>query len=199
MSFGCDALAIIADAEPKLLLVIADFHFDALRSGVTEGVAHRFADNPVDFIAQNRMQVARRAFHLHSEIRPAAVGRCKFFTKRSNRQCQIVTLHRRCAQPLHGIPPLDNRLLGLIDNAFESLFGRTAWKLVGKNLKVQQNPVEALQQSVVQIAGDTCAFADARLQRHVELMMQLPDAQLVGAQSNARTPAAHRARNQVVW
>ena len=39
--------------------------------------------------------------------------------------------------------------------------------------------MKALQQSVVQIAGDTCALADARVQRHIELMMQLPDTEQV--------------------
>ena len=37
-------------------------------------------------------------------------------------------------------------------------------QLVDASLKMQQNPVEALQQRVVQIAGDTCALADALFQ-----------------------------------
>ena len=39
--------------------------------------------------------------------------------------------------------------------------------------------MEALQQSVVKLPRNPCALADARLQRHLELMMQLPDTPLV--------------------
>src|SRR5690242_1729522 len=141
--FG-DALAVIADPHPKFPVVITDFHLDALRIGVSEGVAQPLSSYPVDFVTHDGMQGARRAFDLHREIRPAAVRRCKFFTKGSNRQCQIVTLHRRRAQPFHRIPPLDNRLLRLINNAFESLFALTHWKLVGDGLKMQQDSMKTL-------------------------------------------------------
>jgi len=60
-------LPVIPDPQPKLPFVIADFHFDVPSLGVPEGVAHRLACNPVNFIAEYRMEVPRRAFHLHTQ------------------------------------------------------------------------------------------------------------------------------------
>src|SRR5208337_808506 len=40
--------------------------------------------------------------------------------------------------------------------------------------------MKTLQQSVVQIARDPCALTDPCVQRHIELLLQLPDSQLVG-------------------
>ena len=40
--------------------------------------------------------------------------------------------------------------------------------------------MKALKQGVMKFARDACALSDARLQRHVELMVQLPQPQLVG-------------------
>ena len=39
--------------------------------------------------------------------------------------------------------------------------------------------MEALQQGVMKLSRDPSSLTDARLERHVELMTQLPDTQLV--------------------
>ena len=66
-------------------------------------------------------------------------------------------------------------------------------------LEPEQHSVEALQQSVVKVACNPCAFADARLERHVELMLQLPDTPLVRRPHQRQKHIAQRARNQFVW
>jgi len=38
-------------------------------------------------------------------------------------------------------------------------------------LESKQQSVEALQQSIVQVSGDTRALADAGVQRHLELLL----------------------------
>ena len=56
------------------------------------------------------------------------------------------------------------------------------WMLVQQMdsaLQEEQNAVKALQQRVVQIAGDTGTLADALLQSHIELLRQLPQPQLI--------------------
>jgi hypothetical protein len=63
-----NAPPIIPDPQPKLPLVIPDFHFDPLRLCVLEGVAQRLACNPIDFGPQYRIQVSRRAFYLHMKV-----------------------------------------------------------------------------------------------------------------------------------
>src|SRR5271165_7538632 len=60
-----DALSIVADTHAKLTIAIADGDLDAPGVGMLERVAHRLARNPVDFIPQDRMEIARRAFHLY--------------------------------------------------------------------------------------------------------------------------------------
>jgi hypothetical protein len=46
-------------------------------------------------------------------------------------------------------------------------------------LKAQQYTVEALEQSIVKLASNPRTFADAGIQRHLELTMQLPDPPLI--------------------
>jgi hypothetical protein len=48
---------------------IGDVGFDPARLSVVESIAHRLAGNAIDFIAQDRMQFARRALHRHLEFR----------------------------------------------------------------------------------------------------------------------------------
>ena len=54
--------------------------------------------------------------------------------------------------------------------------------------------MEALQQSVVKLARNPCALADARVQRHLELMMQLPQTPLVGRPQKSQEHRAEGAK-----
>jgi hypothetical protein len=47
---GVDALAIIPDPQPNLLLVIADLDFNLLRPCVPECIAQRLTCDPVDLV-----------------------------------------------------------------------------------------------------------------------------------------------------
>src|SRR5260370_32384762 len=60
-----DALAIVSDPQSKLSLIIAEFHFDLFRLGMSECIAQGLARDPVDLVTHNRVQIPRRAFHLH--------------------------------------------------------------------------------------------------------------------------------------
>jgi hypothetical protein len=60
-------------------------------------------------------------------------------------------------------------------------------------LKTKQQPVKTLQQGIVQFSRDAGALADPRLERHLELMMQVPDPHLVrGPQQPRGTRPAQR-------
>ena len=63
-----NALAVVPDPQAKLPLVVADFHFDPLRVCVAERIAQRLAGNPVDFVAQERREIARHALHQHMKV-----------------------------------------------------------------------------------------------------------------------------------
>ena len=56
-----DALAIIPDPLSKLPLVIAQFHFNLLRLGMSECIAQGLARDLVDFVTHDRVQSARCA------------------------------------------------------------------------------------------------------------------------------------------
>jgi hypothetical protein len=63
-----NTLPIVPDPQAKLPLAIPDFRFDPLRLRVLEGIAHRLAGYPLDFVSQYRMEVTRRAFYLHMKL-----------------------------------------------------------------------------------------------------------------------------------
>ena len=52
------ALSVVAHAQSKLLMVIADFNFYLLRLGVMEGVAQRFGSNFVDLVTEDGMEIS---------------------------------------------------------------------------------------------------------------------------------------------
>ena len=86
------------------------------------------------------------------------------------------------AQSLHLIPCFGDCAGGLVRlHCRVSLSPRSAAPVAVRNrLEPEQQSMKALQQSVVQVPGNSCSLADSRLQRHLEIMMQLPDSQLVG-------------------
>src|SRR5271157_715935 len=91
-----DALAIISHAQPEALVVVVDFHLNAPRLRVPEGIAQRLASNPVDFVAQNGMQTLRRASYIQAKrgnIGAGDVGR-EFFRQVANRLRKIIGLDR---------------------------------------------------------------------------------------------------------
>jgi hypothetical protein len=57
-----DTLTIVDDAHLKVTVVIADFDFNVTRVRMTERIAQRFAGDPVGFVADDWMQMPRRAF-----------------------------------------------------------------------------------------------------------------------------------------
>ncbi len=92
-----NALPVVPHPQPELSFVIVDFHFHPLRIRVLEGIAHGLACNAVDLVSRDRMQVPRRAFHLH--IKLGAIGvrltAPEFFAQSAYCQRKIVGHHRR--------------------------------------------------------------------------------------------------------
>ena len=104
------------------------------------------------------------------------VDRGQFFRYPTNGHRKIILLDSGRPQPLHRIPALGDGLRCLIDGGFKSFagVGRMLWKLVNCSLKAWQHPLKTLQERVVQVTRDACALTDARVQRHLELLLQLP-------------------------
>src|SRR5262249_39937793 len=49
-NFCVNALSVVPDVQPKLPLVVSDFHFDPARVCMPEGIANPLGSNPVDII-----------------------------------------------------------------------------------------------------------------------------------------------------
>ena len=62
-----DSRSVIADSQPELTFIIADFHFDLVRLCVAEGIAHRLTCDPIDFVPKDRMKIPRPALHGHTK------------------------------------------------------------------------------------------------------------------------------------
>ena len=107
----------------------------------------------------------------------------------------------RRPQALHRVPPFGDRFRSVFNRTIQFLFRvcRALRQQVRRRLEPQQQTVEALQQRVVQFAGDSGPLPNARVERHVELVMQLADTQLVTRpqqrhkNSRARTAKPRRA------
>jgi hypothetical protein len=57
-----DALPIVPHAQTELPIAVSDSGFDVMRVSVSESVAEGLCCNPVAFVAQDGMQIARLNF-----------------------------------------------------------------------------------------------------------------------------------------
>src|SRR6266699_1373745 len=105
----------------------------------------------------------------------------QFLTHRRQEMFEIAVSRRLGTQVLNSIPALGDGLLRPGDRAIESLncvFGSPG-KHIASRLKSKKQSVEALQQRVVQLAGDARPFAHSLFQAHIELIRQLPHSEAV--------------------
>src|SRR5271166_2696623 len=63
-----DPTAIVAYEKPQMAGRIFEFNLDIARAGVTECVYHRFAADPIYFLADHRAQRLGRSFSNHPKI-----------------------------------------------------------------------------------------------------------------------------------
>jgi hypothetical protein len=85
---------IIANAQTQLLHFMVNLHFDVLRLSVTEGVAQSLGGNAVNLVAQNGVEIAGHAFHLHVNGVSTLVGFIggEFSCESCERRSEIVGL-----------------------------------------------------------------------------------------------------------
>jgi hypothetical protein len=170
--------SIIPHPQPKLPLVIANFHFNSLRLRVVKRIAQRLAGNPIDFVPQDWMDSPRSALDGNVEVDGMLVSRIgrEFYSKSVYGLGEVVGLHGGGAQILYGITALRDSFSSLMDCAPKPLFrfARARWKQIISYLEKEQGSMKALQQRVVQFPGDPRSLAYALFQTHVELRSQLP-------------------------
>ena len=148
-----NALPVITDAQAKVPFVVSDLHSDPPRLRVTEGVAQRFAGDPICLVPHDRIQTPRRAFYFEINDRRfarSAVLR-EFFCKGSYCVGKIIGFEGRRAQPLHSVTTFGNRLSRLLNRVIKPLPG-FVWTLgqeFRSRLEPEQQALKTLKQSVV--------------------------------------------------
>ena len=178
-----DALAIVTDPQAELLVVVADLSLDLPGVGVPERVAQGFRRDLVDLVTNDRAQISRVSLDADSKCRAASSTRSRRELVAKHPDChrEIVAFDGRRSQALHRVTAFGDRLRSVFNRTIQFLFRvcRALRQQVRRRLESQQQTVEALQQRVVQLPGDSCPLPNARLERHVELVMQLQQTQLV--------------------
>jgi|ERR1700733_11360136 len=157
-----DSFSVVADAQPEFGGVIPDLHFDALRACVDECVAHSLDRGADDFVADDRSQTSGCALDIDMEIGRSrlVIMRGEFTAELADGCLQVPTLIARRPQTLDGIAALGNRLPGMLDRGFKGApcLDRTIRQQVGDRMEIQQEGLKALEQRVMQIAGNTRAL-----------------------------------------
>ncbi len=82
-----------------------------------KGIAQRLLGNPVDLMPDDWMQRPCGSHHVNPKRDPMTCAgiRGEHFTERFDGGCQVLAPPDWRAQSLHGLPPLGNRFLCLID------------------------------------------------------------------------------------
>ena len=69
-----NAPSVISNAHPEMPVVVPDFHVDSLRLCMTKRIAHRFAGDSIDLVAEDWLEVAWSALDLYAEDDGRLVG-----------------------------------------------------------------------------------------------------------------------------
>ena len=109
-----DPLAIIADAHPKLILIITNLHFDVAGNSMRESISNHLAGDPIDLILNHRRQSLLLAFDDHTEVWRMPVGSLsarQFMPSRLEQFRKIVPPRWFRAQVMYGGASLANAFL----------------------------------------------------------------------------------------
>ena len=177
-NFGIDPLAIIADTQTKLILIVADLHFDVAGCSVCESIPDHLAGDPVDLILKHRRQVPLLPFneHLIARSMPVQLLSHRQFTACGIQQFRKVALRGRLrAQVANRSTALRNAFLRsmncLIDNLHRVV--RIAEQQFASRLELKSRPLKTLQQGVMQFSRNAHAFVHLSIDPDIELFCDL--------------------------
>ena len=130
----------------------------------------------------------------------ALASRRELVAKGPDRHREIVAFDGRRPQALHRVPAFGDRLCRVFNRTIQFLFRlcRALRQQVRHGLESQQQTVEALEQRVVQLAGDSCALRDARLEGHLERVLYLTHPERV-RRPQQRQHTAPQPRRETTW
>ena len=181
---GFDAFSIVANSQPEELTVIFDLGFNAGCSGVVESIAPDLARNPVHLVLKSRRQAPLCSFHDDLECRPLTLriaGSRELFSCGRKQILQIACQRRVGTEALNCIPIFGDGFISFLDSLVERWDGlvRAIRKQVARCLKREHHALNALQERIVQFAGDPGTLIQARFGCHAVLPFHLPDTEFV--------------------
>ena len=181
-----DALAVVADTQLKLAVIVPHLHFNPTSAGVQEGIAQGLTGNPIDVVANDRAKSSWRAVDGHIECcrvcaRVIRLSKRKFLAKTPERDGEIIGGSRRGSQALDGVPSLPDRLRALLECDIQPLLGveRPIGENVGRGLKAKHDAMKALQKRVVELTGNARPLIETFLESGVKLVRELSHAELI--------------------
>src|ERR1700751_3777036 len=93
------ALSIVSHTQLEMVVVVTDFDFHLARLRMPERVPQSFSGDPVNFIAQDGMQITRPSLNRDAKCRRTGVGGvgCQFFSQGIEISGEVVGLNGRLA------------------------------------------------------------------------------------------------------
>src|SRR5260221_3558176 len=101
---GIDPLAVVPDEHAKLAARALDSHLEVRRTGVAKRVDHRLPPDPIDVVADHRVQGTRIALPDHAELHLAPDT--EFVPDARERLLEVVELVLGRAKPPHRVAAL---------------------------------------------------------------------------------------------
>src|SRR5215467_6013841 len=144
--------SVIADAQKKLRIPVGQLRFYLAGLSVVECVAQCLTRDAVNLVAQNGIEIAPLALDKHPEGRRDGVFlRSEFLAERRQRLNHVGIDHRIATQVLNRIPAFGDRLVSVIEGAFERFhcFRCTPRKEIAYCLKTEHQSLETLQKRIV--------------------------------------------------
>jgi hypothetical protein len=117
-----DSFPIIPNSQSELAFIIVQLNFDPVCLSVLEGITQRLSCDPVGFIPQDGVEVARRSCHVNLKYRRAdALIASKLSAQCTQSFSETILCGCGRAQALDGIAPFYNRLSSLVNGTVKSL------------------------------------------------------------------------------
>src|SRR5262249_31378216 len=153
-----------------------------IRLCVTECIAQRFTRDAVDVVADDWMQVTRRPLDGYTEHRRALLASTvvQLFGQPRDRLRQLVVHDGGRSQILNRVTPFGDRLIRPVERDVECVdrLRGLRGQEIARALKLKHQPLETLQQRVMQLPRDPRPLVDTFIETYIEGVCDLPKAKL---------------------
>src|SRR5215471_5588177 len=170
-----DTRSVITDAQKKLRIPVGELRVYLAGLSVVECVAQCLTRDAVNLVAQNGIEIAPLTLNKHPEGRREVVlVRPEFLAESRQRLNHVGIDHRIAAQVFNCIASFGDHVVSAIEGAFErfNCFRCTPRKEIAHCLKTEHQPLETLQERIVELARDASTLGEAFFKTHIHLMRE---------------------------